>query len=475
MRKRSLVCLLIVTCLVITMFAGCQQTAESTEAPSEESQQSSSSSDEVETSTETQNSDYGDIDWQQFAGTTLTVLCTSMPVSEVYAEYLPEFEALTGITVEWEMLSDTDRKNAQVVDFTSGSGTYDVSNVGISNREEFVSGGYLEALETYLNNPALTDADWYNIGDYPDPVLAGGKSSADDTLVMIPYTAEYFLLWYRADIFDQLGLEVPSTIAELEVVAQTIEEARQAGEVDTYAFVERTMSGSGEGGWDMFCTANRINIELMDFANNKVLINTDGGIELMDYYTRMCSYGPEGSENWTWTDINDAFGQGMLAMVCGGNAGAPGAADPESSQVADKINFAAVPMDEDGLDPLWEWGWAINADSANKDASWLLVQWLTSPTLMQKMAPQYGCPARESIYSDSDYIAAMPSQEFIDAQLYMMKEGINPSPSLLDANYAEAADIISREMNNVVAGIKDVATACADAEAALIELGYSSP
>ena len=89
------------------------------------------------------------------------------------------------------------------------------------------------------------------------------------------------------------------------------------------------------------------------------------------------------------------------------------------------------------------------------------------------MAPKYGCPARESVYSDPDYISAMPSQEFIDAQLYMMTEGINPSPSLLDAKYGEAADVISREMNQVVAGIKDAEQACIDAEAELVKLGYS--
>ena len=374
------------------------------------------------------------------------------------------------------MLNDGDRKNAQLVDFKAGSAKYDVSNVGISNREEFVAGDYLEPLQAYLDNPSLTDADYYNMADYPKDVIAGGYSN-DGTLVYIPYTAEYFLLWYREDIFDQLGLEAPKDTLdhdELKTTAAAIEAARAAGEVDTYAFIERTMSGSGEAGWDMFCTANRLSVDLMDFENDKALINTEGGIELMDYYSGMCvDYGPPGSGNWAWTDVNASFSEGLVAMVCGGNAGAPGAADPEQSKVADKINFAPVPMNAGGKDPLWEWGWSINAASKQKDAAWLLVQWMTSPTLMQKMAPQYGCPARESVYSDPDYIAAMPSQEFIDAQLYMMTDGINPSPSLLSAKYGEAADIISKEMNNVVAGIKDAAQACADAEAELVKIGYS--
>ena len=466
MKKRTLSVVLVLM-LVLTIFAGCAQTADVAETPAEQS-------DAKETVAEApaKASEYGDIDWKQFEGTTLTVLCTAMPVSEIYAEYIPEFEELTGMKVKFEMLNDGDRKNAQLVDFKAGSAKYDVSNVGISNREEFVAGDYLEPLQPYLDNPALTDSAYYNMADYPKDVIAGGYSN-DGTLVYIPYTAEYFLLWYREDIFNQLGIEVPKTISDLEAAAQKIEEARAAGQVDTYAFIERTQ-GNGEGAWDMFCTANRINVELMDFDNNIALINTPGGRELMDYYSRMCvKYGPPGSGNWAWTDVNASFSEGLVAMICGGNAGAPGAANPDNSKVADKVNFAPVPMNADGKDPLWEWGWSINSASKNKDAAWLLVQWMTSPTLMQKMAPQYGCPARQSIYSDPDYIAAMPSQEFIDAQLYMMTEGINPSPSLLNAKYSEASDIIAKEMNNVVAGIKDSTQACIDAEAELVKIGYS--
>lgn len=478
MKKYRLMFLVLAFVMVLSLFAGCQQPTEDATTPekeeSEEEAAAAPSEEEPQEAEAVEAGEYGNIDWTQFSGTTLTVLCTAMPVSEIYKKYIPEFEEMTGITVKFEMLSDGDRKSAQLVDFKAGSSKYDVSNVGISNREEFVAGDYLEPLQPYLDNAGLTDAAYYNIGDYPTDVLAGGMSSKDQ-LVYIPYTAEYFLLWYREDIFDQLELEVPKTITELEETAGKIEAARKEGTVDTYGFIERTMAGGGESGWDMFCTANRLPVELMDFDGMKALINTAGGQELMDYYSRMCvNYGPPGSGNWAWTDVNDAFSQGMVAMICGGNAGAPGAANPENSQVADKVNFAAVPMNEGGKDPLWEWGWSINAASANKDASWLLVQWMTSPTLMKKMAPEYGCPARESIYSDPDYISAMPSQEFIDAQLYMMTEGINPAPSLLSASYGEAADIISREMNNIVAGIKDTETACKDAEDALVGLGYSA-
>jgi ABC-type glycerol-3-phosphate transport system substrate-binding protein len=131
-------------------------------------------------------------------------------------------------------------------------------------------------------------------------------------------------------------------------------------------------------------------------------------------------------------------------------------------------------MKDGGKDPLWEWGWGINAASKNKEAAWLFVEWLTSPTLMDAIGPEYGCPARISTYESAAYVKAMPNQEFIDAQVWMMTQGIDAHPQVISAKWAEALDIVSKDMNNVVAGIKDAKTACSDAEAALEKIGYKA-
>lgn len=415
---------------------------------------------------------WGNIDWKQFAGTELNVVATAMPVSEVYKLKLSQFEELTGIKVNFQMFEDTDRKKKQLVDFASGIGEFDVGNIGFANREEFATPGYLEPLEKYLNDPKLTDKEWYNFEDYPPDVIAAGYSKAGD-LVYIPYTAEYYLIWYLRDVFDQLGLKPPQTWEEYEQVTKALDDARKNGKITAYAYIDRTLPGASEGGWSMFCSASRYGLDLVDFDNMISNVNTPKGIEFMDWYTSWAkNYGPPGSSSWTWPDIAQAFGQGQLAMCIGGNASYVTIEDPTKSKVAGHIGYAHPLMKDGGKDPLWEWGWGINADSKNKEAAWLFVEWLTSPTLMDEIGPEYGCPARASSYEGAAYIEAMPSQEFINAQVWMMTQGIDPTPGTINAKWAEAADIISREMSNVVAGIKDAKTACADADTALQRLGY---
>jgi len=417
--------------------------------------------------------EWGNIDWQQAKGTKLNVLATAMPVSEVYKKRIAKFQEMTGITVNFELQNDVDRRKKQLVDFSSHMAEYDVGNIGFSNREEFAQPGYLEPLDAYLTDAKATDKAWYNFADYPKDVIAAGYSGGK--LVFVPFTAEYFLLWYRKDIFKNLGLTAPKTIDELKTVAKQLDDARKAGKITEYAWVEREQPGASEAGWNLFCTGSRFGLNFVDFGTMTSNVNTPKGIEVLSFYTQMIKdFAPPGTGNWTWGDISQAFKTKKIAMTIAGNASYAYLEDPKESQVAGIVGYGPPPMMPGGKDPLWVWGWGINKDSKNKPAAWLFLQWATSPTLMKEIAPEYGCPARQAVYAEPAYVKAMPSQEFIDAQVYMMTKGIDPAPQLINAHWAETADIVSREMSNVIAGTKDVKQAAKDADDALVKLGYKS-
>lgn len=417
---------------------------------------------------------WGNINWQQFKGTTINALNLDMPVANAYKEFYPEFEKLTGIKLNMELLNETDRRKKALIDFSSHMGEYDVQSIGFSNREEWAVPDYLEKLEPYLNNASLTDKGWYDFADYPKDVIASGYAKSGG-LVFIPYTAEYFLLWYRKDIFKQLSLAVPTTFVELRATAKKLDDARKAGKIKEYAWTERQLPGPGEAGWSLFCTANRFDFDFIDFDKKISYVNTAKGIEVLRYYTSMVmDYGPPGSANWGWPMMAESFKQEKVAMITGGNASYTYLEDPKESKVVGRVGYAPTPFAPGGKDPLWVWGWGMNKDSKSKGAAWLFVQWATSKPLMNRMAPKYGCPARQSVYAAPAYVKAMPSQEFINAQLFMMTKGVNPHPQLIHERYSEGADIVSKEVSNVLAGIKTVEQAAADADKQLVAKGYTS-
>ena len=478
MKRKGATSLVAIMMTAVTVLGACgnSATASSTTAASAAASSAAASSTTAASATAAQG-DWGNVDWQQFKGTTLNVLMTEMPVTDVYKSVITDFENRTGIKVNLTIMNDTDRLKAQLLDFSGGTGQYDVSNVGISNREQFATGNYLEPLQPFLDNAKLTDAAWYNVADYPKDIIGGGYVGADASkgkLVYMPFTAEYFLLWYRKDIFQQLNLTPPKTFEDLQTVAQKLDAARKAGTITAYAYMDRAQAGSGEGGWNLFCTADRMGFQWVDFANKKSYVNTPQGVSVMTSYTDMIKkYGPPGSGNWTWTDISKAFSQGQLAMTVAGNASYATIEDAATSKVAGKVGYATPPLETGGKDPLWEWGFAINAASKNKNAAWLFTEWATSPTLMKQIAPKYGVPARASIYSDPTYLAAMPGQDFVQAQTWMLQSGVDPRAGMsMSADYGQVADLISKEMNAVVAGQETPAQATKAASDALSKIGY---
>jgi ABC-type glycerol-3-phosphate transport system substrate-binding protein len=414
---------------------------------------------------------WGNINWKQFAGTELNIICYKSGTTDRFIPKWKEFTAQTGIKVNYQQFVDADRKKIELVDFATGRGQFDVVVVGIANREEFAVPGYLEPLDKYLNDPKLTDLEWYNFEDYTKDIIGGGITKAGD-LVYIPWAAQYYALWYRTDIFDQLGLKPPTTWDEYVQVTKALDDARKAGKITAYAYVDRALPGSSEGGWSMFCTASCMGLELVDFDNMVSNMNTPKGIEFMDWYTSwLMNYGPPGCSNWTWPEIAQAISQGQIAMCRAGVSSYKPVEDPATSIVAGKIGYVPPVMKDGGKDPLWEWGWGINAASKVKEAAWLAIEWITSPNVMNEVGPLYGTPARASVYDLPAFKEAMPSAQLLDTIKWMLAQGLDPDSQMNNVKYAEASDIISKEMNSVVAGIKDVKTACADIDTAFEKLG----
>jgi multiple sugar transport system substrate-binding protein len=421
--------------------------------------------------------DWGDINWHQFKGSKINVIAASIVWTRAMDSRIADFEALTGIGVSFENLSDSDRRKKQLLDYSSNMAEYDVGIVGFSQREEFAP--YLANLRPLINDAKLTDLEWYNMDDYPKELIDAGTAFSGD-LVFIPFTAEYYLLNYRVDLFDKLGFAAPPTsrpltFSEVRSLAQKIDTARKSGTIKEYGWAERVAPAAALGGWSLFCSASRYDYNLIDFDKKVSYVNTPKGREMIGWFTSMVTdFAPSGSGNWAWPEVAQSFRTGELALIPGANGYYRILEDPKESQVAGKVGYAPPQMNPGGRDPLWTWGWAINKDSKKKEAAWLFIQWATSPPFVREMVPsEYGCPARSSIYKEQRYLDGMPAETIVRAQDYMLGKGINPRPPMIHKGYAEAGDIVAIEMNNVVAGIKTVEQAAADADKELVKLGYS--
>ena len=158
--------------------------------------------------------------WKKFAGQTINVSVAKQPWTEFIQPRIAEFEQLTGIKVVFEVLPEDQNRQKMAIAFSSGRGNIDV--FGSQRHQEgakFFAAKWYEPLRPYINNPALTSAD-FDFGDFAPQAL--NDVIISNEVVGIPLYIELQLIAYRKDLLQQAGLKVPDTLEELEAAAKKL-------------------------------------------------------------------------------------------------------------------------------------------------------------------------------------------------------------------------------------------------------------
>ena len=160
-----------------------------------------------------------EFDWRKFEGTKLNILMCKHPYSEGVVSAIPEFEKLTGITVNAESLSEDEFFDKSMIMLSAGSKDVDVLMTGVMQIWTFSPAGYIEPLEGYIADPALTNSDYdfedifASLRDSTRWNLIDGSPVGQGSQWAIPLGFEVMSLIYRADLFEKYKL-TPVDIAE---------------------------------------------------------------------------------------------------------------------------------------------------------------------------------------------------------------------------------------------------------------------
>ena len=104
--------------------------------------------------------------WKRYAGTKLRVVTLKFPLSEIQQTRLADFEHLTGIKVQWEMLPEDMWRQKVKVEFLGGSTDLDVflSYYGQEGQQFLASGWYTDTVPMMRNPPGRQDHRPRSIG-----------------------------------------------------------------------------------------------------------------------------------------------------------------------------------------------------------------------------------------------------------------------------------------------------------------------
>ena len=229
-----------------------------------------------------------------FAGTTLKLATESTPPSNALNSQLKRyFEDATGIKVEIEVLPLEQVFQKLTLDVASSLGIYDLYYIDQSWAASF-SSDVLDPREQYAAKADLAMPN-YNIDDFL-PALVEGIAKYEDRWVGAPYDIPIFIMIYRKDIYDKLGLKAPATLEELYSNSKAITD--EMGPT-VYGTSGQMKSGhySLECDWTAWLWGHGGSI----FGPEKKFSgNDERGLAAMEYWTKLKGTMPPGVDGWTW-------------------------------------------------------------------------------------------------------------------------------------------------------------------------------
>jgi multiple sugar transport system substrate-binding protein len=403
-------------------------------------------------------------DWTKYKGTALRFIMHKMPPTDDVLKMIPDFEKKTGIKVDAEVLPEEQFRQKLLIEFASGKSSVDVfltlpANDGL----KYLESGWYEPLEGYLKDPSKTEQG-FDFNDFTKGAQEGAKMKG--VLICMPQGISTHLVYFRKDLFDKYDVKVPETLEELEAAAKKLTRDTDGdGKTDVYGWANRGKGRVATSTFSMFLLG--FGGRFLD-ANGNPAINSPEAIKALDYYGRLLrEYGPPGSTNFNFYEVNSYFSQGKVAMVTAGVSTYNQFNDPKKSAVVGKIGYSLMPDGPGGRHPFSVvWGFSIYSGSKNKDASWLLIQYLTNKEAMRVVWKHGG--SRVSTWKDPEVVKSLDPKSLYEIGLESDKVG-NPHWNPQATSVTELRDALGNTIVSSILG-EDVRKAADKAQAEWVKI-----
>jgi multiple sugar transport system substrate-binding protein len=399
----------------------------------------------------------------------------------------PMWDQLTGIKTNVAELSWPDLYSKAVAEHIAGSGAYDVLDIAPMWTPSLADGGVIQPLDDYI-------AKYMNMADLEDyhplykalPTYKGKIWGFFDD-------GDVFALYYRKDIFEDpklmeayqakfgKALAPPKTWEEYAQIAQFITDNLAP---NVYGAGHFRKAGSPGNQFDFLQQFRANGGQLFD-DNMRSQITSEAGVKTFQDMIAANAASIPGNNELDAVSLWAAFLTGKVAMIYSwppsGRMSAGYSQTAEAinfipkSEIAGKVGYAVVPGNPEHATGFNK---ALSADSANPDAAYLLMQWMTSPpvSLARVMLPY----ALRDPYRLSHFKSDLYAQLWPDAKAYLVNLNNSANVALLDPIIPGAQDYfltLDRMATSVWAGTdpkEALATAAAEMDATTDRLGADS-
>lgn len=359
-------------------------------------------------------------------------------------ELAPAWEEATGNTINWVVLEENVLRQRTTTDIATGGGSFDVMFIGAYETPIWGAKGWLTPLNDFAD-----DAD-YDLNDIFQLVRNG--LSAEGNLYAVPLYSETSFTFYRTDLFEAAGIEVPTeqiTYTEFADMAAKLHDPDNG----VYGTCQRGKAGWGENMAFVGTVANAFGARWFDEEWNPQLDSAEWNAAINYYVDLMIASGPPGASANGHNENRALFKDGKCATWVDATSAAGDVRNPDTSSVADTTDFFKAPMEvtDKGTGWFWSWALAIPASSKNVDTAKDFLKWATSKEYFASVGEAKGWVAvpsgtRQSVEEDARRVEAAPfAPAVVDAIL-----SVDPAdPTLLPVPYTGVQFVAIEEFQGI--------------------------
>lgn len=292
---------------------------------------------------------------------TITLAMLAGFKEDVMRANIGAFEQKTGIKVNIDASPYGDLYKKQLLSLSAGTQQYDVL---------FIDEPWIPALSSFLLplDDLMTKLE--DVQDIVPTTLAAGQYRGKQYALPVDPNVQIFI--YRKDLFQEKGLQPPTTWAEVLEAAKALHDPVKelagfvmtaGGDLQTFAYATLFLWSWG--------------VEILD-ENGKAAVNTPAAREALEFYLELLKYTPSAVRSYTFADVNKTMQLGKAAMAVQWASGARPMEDKERSQVAGKLRYTVMPKHTQTTPMRGVWTIGIAKTTRKQEAAWKFVEWLSS-------------------------------------------------------------------------------------------------
>ncbi|BCB69792.1 MULTISPECIES: ABC transporter substrate-binding protein [Halomonadaceae] len=297
------------------------------------------------------------------------------------------------------------------------------------------------------------------------------NNTIDDRLVAMPWFTDAGVLYYREDLLEKHGHEVPTTWQDLTEIARDIQNAeREAGNSRMQGFVFQGRAYEGLTVNALEWVASFGGGTVVD-NDGEVTINNERAAQALDLAASWIGdISPEGVLNYTEEEARGVF-QGGNAVFMRNWPYAWALAQSDDSDVRGKVGVVQLPAGgEEGQSAAGLGGWnlAVSRYSEHPDIAADLVAYLTGEEEQKRRAIQASYnPTIDALYQDQEVLEAVP---FFGTLYDTFTNAVARPSAPTGGAYGRVSNAFFSTSHDVLSGTKDGAQAVADLEGELLRL-----